>query len=185
MTAKRANTATKGKTTRTDDKNPPKLLPGYTSHSLPHALGSKRSRRAASLSAFEAIVQHRNFLLPQVTDPVSGAGPIPDELVPVPWWIINFIAEGWERYRQASPGRALGECFDLEGGGQGKLPAKDVLPKVIRDQALAREVIQIRLQAKKKGIKLSLEKVFAEVAEKYGLSSDTVRRAYRSVPKID
>ena len=158
--------------------------PGFTAHSSYYALSAKPSRRAAALAAFDALVQHRDFLLRRYVEHAVAefVDPKPDEdsLFAVPWWIINTIANGWNRYRQAPSGTTLGEVFRLEGGGQGSQRAIAEYEKKLRDQSLALNVFLMRREAKGQGKRLSLEDAYYEVAEKTGTSFDIVKRAYKN-----
>lgn len=95
-----------------------------------------------------------------------------EDMVPVPIWVLDTIGAGWIRYRaQNIPGRTLGEALGLEGGGQGKRPAKEKWNAWFRDLGLARDLFGARQTT-------TYEKAVAEVADRAGVSESTVARAW-------
>lgn len=143
---------------------------------------SKGTRRQASLSAFHALVAvagYWRFASPQKkADP--NWEPAPDALVTVPWWIVDFLAQGWIRYLEAPTGRTLGESLGLEGGGQGRRPAKEQWKNLLRDVTLALMVAELRDEAESKGQTLSLERAYREIADRERHSEDIVQRAWKA-----
>ncbi len=84
-----------------------------------------------------------------------------------------------------SPERStLGEALGLEGGGQGKQPAKREWAKYLRDLNLAIAVAEFRNQHFQKGERLSLEEAFGLVATKAQSSEDIVRIAWRNLGPV-
>ncbi len=73
---------------------------------------------------------------------------------------------------------SLGEALGLEGGGQGKQPAKREWKKYLRDLNLAIAVAELRNQHFQKRKRLSLEKAFGCVAPMAQSSEDIVERAW-------
>ena len=73
----------------------------------------------------------------------------------------------------------LGGALGLEGGGQGKQPAKREWKKYLRDLRLAIGVAELRNQHFQKGKRLSLEKAYGLVAMKAQSTNDIVRIAWR------
>ena len=69
----------------------------------------------------------------------------PQDRVPVPWWVVRLLTEGFVRYWHSDTGVTLGEAFRLEGGGQGKKPFKEMLDKSTRDWLLALDVWDTQL----------------------------------------
>lgn len=60
--------------------------------------------------------------------------------VPVPWWVVNAVAERWKEYLSAGPGRTMGEVFSVEGGGQGVSPKRLTIPTERLHRRLAGDV---------------------------------------------
>ncbi len=138
------------------------------------------SRRQASLSAFEALFLLRGFW---AFDAPPGEYPDAEhsahDMIPVPWWIVDILGRRWRRYMDAPERSSLGEALGLEGGGQGKQPAKREWEKYLRDLRLAIAVAELRNQHFQKGKRLSLEKAFERVATMAQSSEDIVRMAWR------
>ena len=144
------------------------------------------SQRQDTLSAFEAV-----FLLRGLWAFDAPPGEYPDAehsahyMIPVPWWIVDILGRGWHRYMAAPELSTLGEALGLEGGGQGKHPAKREWAKNLRDLRLAIAVAELRNQHFQKGKRLSLEKAFGLVATMAESSEDIVRIAWRKLgPKV-
>jgi hypothetical protein len=100
------------------------------------------------------------------------------DFVPVPFWAVDTIAAGWVQYRaQKFAGRSMGEAFGIEGGKQGKRsvqgrhPAKRKWNVWLRNLRLAAELYSLRQDK-------SYEQAVADVAEKWGVSDSTVKRAW-------
>lgn len=103
----------------------------------------------------------------------------PDDLpITIPFWVVRTLVYGWLRYKSAPAGKTVGECFGLEGGGQGKRPAKQKWDQQTRDLTAAVNVAMLRHAAIRNGERLSLEKAFMEVAEFFDVSPDTIERAW-------
>lgn len=143
---------------------------------------SKGTRRQASLSAFHALVAvggYWRFASAQKkADP--DWKPAPDATVSVPFWIVDFLAQGWISYLEAPSGRTLGETLGIEGGGQGRRPAKEQFKNLLRDVTLALKVAALRDEAENEGEKVSLERAYLDIAQGEDVSKDTVKRAWRA-----
>lgn len=150
-------------------------------HYLHHLAKTERSHRQIALSAFEALVfvaGYWRFESPQKkADP--NWEPAPDALVSVPWWIVDNLAQAWLAYLDAPPGKNFGETLGLEGGGQGRRLAKQSWKNYRRDLFLVLKVHRLRVEAKQKGEKLSLEKAYANVAASANSTEDIVRLAWK------
>ncbi len=103
----------------------------------------------------------------------------PREPVNVPWWVIHTLAHGWITYLGSPRGERLGQAFDLEGTTAGARPRRDLFATLSRDLKLALEVLHRRERAIQEARKLSLAAAIGEVAEKFDLGNDVVRRAWR------
>ncbi len=138
------------------------------------------SQRQASLSAFEALFLLRGFW---TFDAPPGEYPDAEHsahyMIQVPWWIVDILGRGWCRYMDAPERSTFGEALGLEGGGQGKQPAKREWAKDLRDLSLAIAVAEFRNQYFQRGKRLSLEKAYGQVATKAQSSEDIVRLAWR------
>ncbi len=107
----------------------------------------------------------------------SPDGPTGDEFVRMPVWVLETLAEGFFRYRDAAKdgtAKTLGEAYCIEGGGQGKEPKilKDL--RVLRDIRLATAIAIRNSQGEK------IEALIHEMAERNGLSVGQVRRIWQS-----
>ena len=142
---------------------------------------AENSTRQMALSAFEALVFIGSFWLfhsPQkTTDP--DWEPEPEALVTVPMWVVLNLASAWNAYRDAPSAKTFGEVLGIEGGGQGKWPAMKDWMKKNRDLRLVLEVHRIRVEAKERGQRLSLEKAYASVAESTDTTKGIVRDAWK------
>jgi len=138
------------------------------------------SQRQASESAFEALFLLRGFW---ATNAPPGDYPDAEHsahyMIQVPWWIVDILGRGWKRYMEGPEGSTLGEALGLEGGGQGKHPAKRKWAKDLRDLRLAIAVAEFRNLHFQKGKQLSLEEAYGLVATKAQSSEDIVRIAWR------
>ncbi len=143
------------------------------------------SQRQNSLSAFEALGLLREFW---ATNAPPGEYPDAEHAahytIPVPWWIVDILGRGWHQYMDALERSTLGETLGLEGGGQGKQPAKREWARYLRDLRLAIAVAELRNQHFQKGKRLSLEKAFGLVATKAQSSEDIVRIAWRKLGPV-
>ncbi len=144
------------------------------------------SQRQDTLSAFEAV-----FLLRGLWAFDAPPGEYPDAehsahyMIQVPWWVVDILGRGWHRYMEAPERSSLGEALGLEGGGQGKQPAKREWTKYLRDLRLAIAVAEFRNQHFQKGKRLSLEKAYGLVATKADCSKYKVSRAWKKHgPKV-
>src|SRR5262245_41251743 len=77
-----------------------------------------RSETSNPLPAFEALATvAAYFWLKEETPPGNE--------VALPWWVVEVIASGFEIYRESSLSTTpmtMGEAYNLEGRGQGKIP---------------------------------------------------------------
>ncbi len=150
-------------------------------HFLHHLAKTERSHRQMALSAFDALVMvalYWRFESPRKkADP--NWEPAPDAVVSVPWWIVDNLAQAWLAYLDAPSGKTFGETLDLEGGGQGRHLAKESWKNRHRDLLLTLEVHRLRVEAKQKGEKLSLETAYANIAASANSTEDIVRLAWR------
>lgn len=95
-----------------------------------------RSDRSHVLPAFEAI----QMIAACEWGREDGLERIPMSGVEVPWWVVQALAIGFNRYTDARVnGRItkLGEAYGLEGGGQGKLPRVTQSARELSEQRLA------------------------------------------------
>ncbi len=140
------------------------------------------SQRQASQSAFLALSLLRDFWAFN-----APPGEYPDAehsahyMIQVPWWIVDILGRGWCRYMDAPERSTFGDALGLEGGGQGKQPAKREWTKYLRDLRLAIAVAEFRNQYFQRGKRLSLEKAFELVATEAQSSEDIVRIAWRKL----
>ena len=153
---------------------------------LYHLTTKDPSVRQTTLSAFEALFILRGFW---ATDAPPGDYPDPENAahypIPVPWWIVDALGRGWQRYMEAPERSTLGEALGLEGGGQGKQPAKREWAKDLRDLRLAIAVAEFRNQHFQKGKRLSLEKAYGLVATEAQSTKGIVRMAWWKLgPKV-
>ena len=144
------------------------------------------SKRQNSLSAFEALGLLREFW---ATNAPPGEYPDAEHAahytIPVPWWIVDILGPGWQRYMGSPERSTLGEALGIEGGGQGKHPAKREWTNYLRDLNLAIAVAEFRNQNFQRGKRLSLEKARKRVATYADCSEDMVIRAWKKHgPKV-
>ncbi len=97
------------------------------------------------------------------------------DTIALPRALVAALAEGWMAYKQANTGSGLGEAFKIEGGGgQGKQPMKTRQRHRDHDLSLARAA-----EAEWVAHRGSQEAAWKAVAEKAGVSVETVRRAHQ------
>ena len=130
--------------------------------------------RSSTLQAFEAI----GMIAAWEFGREDGCEFIPTAMVPVPWWVIQAMAIGYNNYRdQHSKGliTSLGEAFGMEQSGQGKGKRLNKAQKELRNIRLEAGITaRVNLGAT---ITAAIEAVIAEGVT--SLSSDTIRKIYR------
>jgi len=99
--------------------------------------------------------------------------------VRIPLRILEPLAAGWKRYTSGETGRQLHEALRIGGSGQGDRFAER-MNKSRQDFAAAFFIEFIRAQLAERGQDLSLEKTYAEYAEKSGVSASRLKRAYEA-----
>lgn len=101
------------------------------------------------------------------------------ETLLVPAALINALSSAWFDYQKAPSGKTLGEAFKLEGGGQGKKRIKDIQNTSDKTRNLSYQVELQYLSQSGTSHPISLEDVYANVAEEYKVSDETVRKAHQ------
>lgn len=141
--------------------------------------GSQKQRILSALESLCLCAIDLKSVVPRKLD--HPEGDLPDNFpVTIPYWIIRELVTGWLTYKSAPAGKTLGECFGLEGGGQGKRPAKQKWEQQTRDLVAAVQVAILVHAAHEDGDHLSLEQAFAEIAETFDVSTDTIKRAWET-----
>lgn len=105
------------------------------------------------------------------------------DTVEVPRAWLRVLVEGWEKYKCSPPGTTLGEVLGLEGGGQGKEPARNKLGDFNRRCRLSNATLVEYLSERSEGGRGSWENACATVAEAEGVHHDTVKRASQVMRK--
>jgi hypothetical protein len=126
-----------------------------------------QKNRSDSLPAFEAL----NYIA--VYRWQKGDNP-PDE-VPVPWWVVQALAIGFNLYRDSAQSRTpmtLGEAYNLEGRGQGREPRIQHWFRQLRDIRIVSAIVMAQANGQK------LEAALQKEVEKTGLSIGQVRRIW-------
>jgi hypothetical protein len=100
-----------------------------------------------------------------------------DEFVSVPAPLILALVDAWRLYQRSPTGVTLGEAFGIEGGGQGKKPKKDLQRNRDRRRKLAADVENEYLASGHEGVPISREQARQIVAEREGVSIQTVELA--------
>ncbi len=125
--------------------------------------------RSNALPAFEALTY--------IATEIWGNGETPrDCAVTIPLWIVETLAEGFLRYRDAAengPSKTFGEAYGIEGGGQGKEPRISIEIRKLRDIRLATTIAS----RKEQGIKI--EASIQKMSEETELSCSQVRRIWQ------
>ena len=140
-----------------------------------------------TLAALHAL-QHSFSLATMLNSSFPASGD-DQEVFPisVPLWALQHIVNCYRDYLDASPGRTLGEVFGVEGGGQGRRPAKDRLMSRRVQITLARLVHARRaelLHAGKKKEAVLDPNVFADVSIASGYGIDHIRAAWKKYRRI-
>ncbi|MFV0492875.1 MAG: hypothetical protein ACK5M4_13760 [Pseudorhodobacter sp.] len=144
--------------------------------SLPRSLIAMEMLQSA-LSAFDGELSHSD---------ISDAYPVKawrEDTVEVPRAWVRVLVEGWKQYKRAPTGTSCGEAFGIEGGGQGKPPAKHRLSKLKDDIHISNEVLITYLQERAGGGRGSWERACGKVAERREISEETVHRASKILRK--
>lgn len=108
-------------------------------------------------------------------DPIFGLQP--GKRVPVPWWVVHLIARSWSNYRK-DPTKKLGDAFLVEGGGRGRHKRVSLFDTQLKSMRLALEVADRILSGEQQGNKVSREQAIFDVAEEFGASEGTVKKAF-------
>lgn len=133
--------------------------PGQTVHGLGLMATSHGTPGAFSYAAFEAL-----GVIARGTVEAEGEHLQAEDRVKVPWWVIEVLALGWKRYREAPKG-TIGKALGLEGtGGRRTLTTLDQLH---RDLMFTLDVIHLVETTKGTPEALSVEKAIYRVSERY------------------
>lgn len=101
--------------------------------------------------------------------------------VEVPLALLGVLADRWGRYRSHDKGgHTLGETFNLEGSGQGKLSVVRKQQNRDRRKAIAHDVIVEYMAAAARKKPISLEEAQGRVAQKdANITESTAKAAYQ------
>lgn len=105
--------------------------------------------------------------------------------VNIPSWVFRTIVDSWTKYIGGDAGLSLGNAFGVGTGGQGKRKfTREGVKNFRRHFGLAFQVMMACMKADEKGAPLSFEKAYGDVADRNGVSSQTVGRAYSEYKQI-
>lgn len=108
-------------------------------------------------------------------------GPFAD--ISVPWWVVEAIAYGIQKYERAPSGKTFGECLGIESGGQGKDRSRDRFRTKLKDLLLADEVaIESERFARLRNTK-PIDRAITEVANRHGYRPSTIKKAWQTYRK--
>ncbi len=102
-----------------------------------------------------------------------------EESVTAPIALLAALQQGWLAYMNAPDGMTLGEAFRIEGHGQGRQRLRDMQKGKDRRRGLANEVEIEYLSAGARGKPIPLCNAIEIVAERQGISAETVKAAHR------
>ncbi|MTH57885.1 hypothetical protein [Paracoccus litorisediminis] len=164
-----------------DDEKYQVALEAWCEILLHEVKAGKLSKTAASLdlmsSALSAFDGGKSHAFLRMCYPIKAWR---DETVEIPKAWVRPLAEAWQAYKVAGPETTLGEVMGVEGGGQGKRPARFVMQSLKKEIRRANDVdIEIGVAAMDSQF-LSKEDAIAAVAERHGISADAVKMAYNS-----
>lgn len=137
---------------------------------IPHAAVAFEMLES-TFSAFENGLTHRD---------IAAAYPVRawrEDTVEIPRAWIRELAARWTKYKSAPKGSSFGEAFEVEGGGQGKRPIREILERRSGTLKLSNMVIVEYLAERADGGIGSWQRACEQVALKAGVSVDTVQRA--------
>jgi hypothetical protein len=101
-----------------------------------------------------------------------------EHTITIPMELLRPIAFAWQKYRGAPSGTTIGECLNLEGGGQGSHRQRSKLETINQHIGYANAVV-LEYLAPANGEKSSWETAMSNVAEGKGVNPSTVRTAVR------
>lgn len=101
------------------------------------------------------------------------------ETIEVPLALLLALRDVWSDYKQAPPGKTLGETFKIEGGEQGKHPMKSKLATIDKARKLAREVEISYYQLDREQGDTRLQDAIQTVATRNQVSFETVKEAHK------
>jgi hypothetical protein len=96
----------------------------------------------------------------------------------VPESLLIEILSRFEDYLDAGPGKTFGECFGIEGGGQGRVSMRDRHRKTNERIEISNAVGDEYYGASADEQPISVEAAIAKVAEQKGISESKARMAY-------
>lgn len=134
----------------------------------------------AVITAFDAMAQVLAAEILKDPKKFPQGDPPPDIKVSVPLWALQVLASAWIEYRQecATPGgRTFGEIVGIEGRGQGRKRLLSREQTRMRDWGMSLEVAELHVEG------ITLDQAIVSVAEKYGLSEDSLRRIWKARPQ--
>ena len=104
----------------------------------------------------------------------------------VPESLLIAIVSCFEEYLGAGPGKTFGECFGIEGGGQGQLSMRDRHRTTTERIEIGNAVADEYYGASHDNKPISLEAAIAKIAELKDISESTARKAYKLIkPNLD
>ena len=101
--------------------------------------------------------------------------------ISVPKSLLIEILSRFEDYLDADPGWTFGECFGIEGRGQGKKSMKDKYRTRQRRRTIGNEVAIEYLLGNLGGNSKSLASAVEDIAEKAKYSTDYAKRSFKLV----
>jgi len=130
--------------------------------------------QSTALAAFQALNYLVGYCWRQEKQPL-------DDIIPLPWWAAEVLAEGYLRYEETASSvapKTLGEAFGMEGGGQGKARRIKTDLRDLRDMRIA--------------IKLSMiledgvleEAALQRLATEANLSADRIKKIWDNKGKM-
>lgn len=102
-----------------------------------------------------------------------------DKFVSLPAALVLALTDAWIIYQNSPTGSTLGEAFGVEGGGQGKRPAKELQRNRDRRRKIANDVELAYLAAGEENCAITQELAREIVAGRMKTSIDTVESAHK------
>jgi hypothetical protein len=141
-------------------------------------LHEERRSVEPALQAMNMIASHKWLASGSKGGDFGGLDPVGQ--VGLPWWIIFSISMAWLDYSSCQENVSLGRAFGIEGG-RGRGTHRQLSKKATRERHYG---YALEVASMVRGRKCTIEMSLHDVAERWNVSYDVVRRAWKAHGKV-